>query len=93
MSFAPGRIVLDLADGRRVMTPLEFYPTLFKATPSQRARWEYLGSATGLEWPEFDLQLSVASIVAGRREHVPPRGWREGLSSRLGEYRKARGLR
>lgn len=70
-------IELTLADGRRTATPLSFYPTLLAASSAQRSRYEYLGWATGLEWPEFDLQLSVDGIVAGRRGHVPPPGFRE----------------
>jgi hypothetical protein len=69
-------IELLLADGRRVSTPLSFYPTLLAASPAEREAFEYLGPGTGLEWPEFDLQLSVDGIVAGRREHVPPPGFR-----------------
>ena len=59
--------------------PLEFYPTLASATPRQRRNWVFLGPATAFEWPEFDLQLSVDGIAAGRREHIPPPGWRESL--------------
>ena len=92
MSFRQGWIVLELADRRRVMTPLEFYPTLSNATPRERSRWEYLDDATALEWPEFDLQLSVDSIVAGRKEQVAPPGWRDGLPARLKAFREARGL-
>jgi hypothetical protein len=86
-------IILELADRRRVMTPLDFYPTLAAATPRQRSRWGFLDSATGLEWPDLDLQLSVDSIVAGRREQVPPPGWREGLAARLAAFKRTRGLR
>jgi hypothetical protein len=69
-------IELTLADGRRVATPLSFYPTLRAASPSQRERYVYMGPGTGLEWPQFDLMLSVDGIIAGRREHVPPTGFR-----------------
>lgn len=74
---------LQLADGRRVSTPLEFYPSLLGATPRQRRDWQFLGGGTGVEWEELDLQLSVDSIVAGRREHIPPPGFRERLAADL----------
>lgn len=82
--------MLELADGRAVSTPLEFYPTLARATPALRRRWNFLGWATALEWPDLDLQLSVDSIVQGRREHIPPSGWREGLEARRAAYLKRR---
>jgi hypothetical protein len=87
--FGSDRIELTLADGRLVATPLSFYPTLQSAAPAQRERYEYLGWGTGLEWPECDLQLSVDSIVAGRREHVMPPGFREGTLAAM----KAAGLK
>lgn len=90
VQFSDDYIELTLADGRRIATPLSFYPTLLAAAPGRRGRYEYLGWGTGLEWPEFDLQLSVDGIVAGRREHIPPPGWREGLAARREEFRKAR---
>jgi hypothetical protein len=83
---------LELADGRRVSVPLAFFPTLEAATPRQRAAWDYLGPATGFVWEEFDLLLSAEDIAAGRREHIPPPGWREGLPARLKAFREARGL-
>jgi hypothetical protein len=71
------RLEVDLADGRRISVPLSFYPTLQGASPRQRNRWEYLPYATAIEWPDFDLQLSVESIVEGRREHPVPPGFGE----------------
>jgi hypothetical protein len=74
--FGEEFIELTLADGRRAATPLSFYPTLLAATPAEREQFGYIAEATALEWYQFDLQLSVDSIVAGRREQVPPPGFR-----------------
>lgn len=79
--FQRDRIEIDLADRRRVSVPLEFYPTLANASAAQRRHWEFWPMGTAVEWPELDLQLSVASIAAGRREHVPPAGFRERLEA------------
>ncbi len=81
--FRRGRIEIELADGRTVGTPLEFYPTLARATPAQRGAWEYFPDLTAIEWPRLDLQLSVESIVAGRREQLPPRGWHDRTAAAL----------
>lgn len=77
VSFTDDCIEIRLADGRRVSTPLSFYPTLFAATPAQREAFAFFGLGTALEWPEFDLQLGVDDIIAGRREHIPPPGFWE----------------
>lgn len=77
LRFAGGKLIVDLADGRRIITPLEHFPSLQNATAKERGCWEFLGWGMGIDWPYLDLQLSVVGIVAGRREHVTPPGWRE----------------
>lgn len=77
MNIRDERLTVDLADGRRVSVPLEFYPTLRAASPRQRRNWRYWPYLTAIEWPALDLQLGVEGIVAGRREHIPPPGFRE----------------
>ncbi|MBL8746112.1 MAG: DUF2442 domain-containing protein [Phycisphaerae bacterium] len=81
-------IEVTLEDGRRVITPLAFYPTLLNATPAQRRNWEFWPGHTAVEWAEIGLELSVASIVEGRKEHVPPRGYH----TRLRKWQRAQGM-
>ena len=74
---APGYEIVDakvtdsavevwLSDGRVIITPLSWYPTLQSATPKQRKVFENLG--VGLAWWELDLHLSVEGMLAGKRE-------------------------
>jgi hypothetical protein len=74
---------ISLADGRSVGVPLEFYPTLLRANRRERQDWVYFPYATAISWETLDLQLSVESILAGRREHVPPPGFRERMEADL----------
>lgn len=67
VSFTEDFIVLQLADGREVHTPLEFYPRLKAATDLQRKKWRLLGLGTGIHWDDLDEDLSVEGIVLGRR--------------------------
>jgi len=46
-----------LSDGRIIVTPLSWYPTLEAATPKQRRGFEILGVGLALE--ELDFHLSV----------------------------------
>lgn len=58
-------VSVDLADGRRVVTPLWWYPRLLAARPEQRAVVEF--STFGVHWPELDEDLSVAGMLRGAK--------------------------
>jgi hypothetical protein len=54
-----------LVDGRRISAPLAWFPRLLRATPAQRANYEFLGEGLGIHWPEVDEDLSVAGLLQG----------------------------
>jgi hypothetical protein len=58
-------LTVTLKDGRRISTPLWWYPRLFNATPDQRATYEL--SPFGVHWPEIDEDLSVAGMLRGAK--------------------------
>jgi hypothetical protein len=58
---------VDLADGRRLAVPLEWFPRLLNASEEQRQRWELLGDGDGIHWPDADEDLSVAGLLRGSR--------------------------
>ena len=55
---------VDLTDGRTLGVPLAWFPRLLQASPELRARVEV--SRTGLHWEEFDEDISIAGLLAGR---------------------------
>src|SRR5579864_7997 len=59
-----------LSDGRVIITPLSWYPTLEAASPKQRRAFENWG--IGLAWENLDFHLSVEGMLAGRREFPRP---------------------
>jgi hypothetical protein len=74
---APGYEIVDakvtdtavevwLSDGRVIITPLSWYPTLEAASPKQRGAFENL--RVGLAWEELDFHLSVEGMLSGKRE-------------------------
>jgi len=67
VSFDENMIRLVLEDGRIVSTPLEFYPRLAHAKQADLANFRLIGGGTGFHWVALDEDLSVESIVAGRR--------------------------
>ena len=58
---------VDLADGRRIIVPLAWFPRLMAANAASRGNWQLLGDGEGIHWPMADEDLSVAGLLAGSR--------------------------
>jgi hypothetical protein len=65
VAFTPTELVVTLADGRRIATPLEWYRRLKSASAEQRANFEIM--PLGIHWPDIDEDLSVAGMLKGNR--------------------------
>jgi hypothetical protein len=65
VAFTSTELVVTLADGRRITTPLDWYPRLKSATAAQRANFEIM--PMGIHWPDIDEDLSVAGMLKGNR--------------------------
>lgn len=65
VEFTGGELVVTLADGRKIATPLAWYPRLKKATAKQRANFEIM--PMGIHWPDLDEDLSIAGMLKGKR--------------------------
>ncbi|UZE51668.1 DUF2442 domain-containing protein [Rhodopseudomonas sp. P2A-2r] len=57
-------LIVTLRDGRRIATPLAWYPRLDQASPAQRANYEIM--PMGIHWPEIDEDLSIAGMLQGK---------------------------
>src|SRR3979490_2918237 len=64
VAFTADELVVTLADGRRIATPLAWYPRLRNASAAGRGRFELM--PMGIHWPELDEALGVAGMLAGR---------------------------
>jgi hypothetical protein len=60
-------LVVSLRDGRKIMTPLWWYPRLYHASPEQRGRWELAGAGRGIHWPDVDEDLSLEGMLRGAK--------------------------
>ena len=65
VEFTATDLVVTLADGRKIATPLEWYPRLRSASATQRANYEIM--PMGIHWPDLDEDLSVAGMLKGRQ--------------------------
>lgn len=58
-------LVVELADGTMLSTPLWWYPPLLAASPEARNRIEL--SPSGVHWPELDEDLSIDGMLKGQK--------------------------
>lgn len=64
VAFTADDLVVTLADGRRIATPLAWYPRLRDASDVARGNFELM--AMGIHWPELDEDLGIAGMLRGR---------------------------
>jgi hypothetical protein len=57
-----------LSDGRTIGVPYAWFPRLLSATKSQREKVEI--GRYGLHWPDIDEDISIAGLLAGRRDQT-----------------------
>jgi hypothetical protein len=76
------KLFVDLADGRTIAVPLDWYPRLLHASRRERKNWKLLGSGYAVEWPDLDEHIGVAELAAGRRSGESAKSLERWLSGR-----------
>ena len=64
VEFTASELVVTLVDGRKIVTPLDWYPRLKSASAAQRMNYEIM--PMGIQWPAIDEDLSIAGMLKGR---------------------------
>ena len=64
VDFTASELVVTLADGRKIATPLDWYPRLKTASSPERMNYEIM--PMGIHWPALDEDLSIAGMLKGR---------------------------
>jgi hypothetical protein len=72
VEFTADDLVVTLADGRKITTPLDWYPRLKRASSKERANFEIM--PMGIHWPDLDEDLGIAGMLKGRRAEPGPDG-------------------
>jgi hypothetical protein len=65
VEFTANELVVTLADGRKIATPLDWYPRLKNASAAERANFEIM--PMGIHWPDLDEDLGIAGMLKGHR--------------------------
>jgi len=60
-------IRVRFSGGLEIATPVDRFPRLRDADPSQRARWELTGRGNGIHWPDVDEDISVRGLFSSVR--------------------------
>jgi len=71
---------VDLADGRTINAPLQWFPRLFHATPQEWANFEL--SYEGIHWPDLNEDIPVEGLLKGERSGESPKSIQRWLEYR-----------
>ncbi len=82
VTIADDKLMVDLADGRRLVVPLAWYPRFLHASPTERQNWQLLGEGYAIEWPDLDEHIGIEGLLAGRRSGESQKSLEQWLASR-----------
>ena len=82
-------LTVDLVDGRTVIVPLVWFPRLWYGSPIERSRFEILGDGGYIHWRDLDEDLTVASLLAGRRSGESPNSLKKWMAARKPKPRRS----
>jgi hypothetical protein len=84
VKFDDDSMWVELSDGRTLGVPYAWFPRLLRATRKQREAVEI--GHFGLHWEAIDEDISIAGLLAGRRDQTNERsGKRSYLKSSVRE--------
>ncbi len=58
-------LTVHLADGRRLLVPLSWFPRLAYGNERERGRYELWDEGSVLAWPDLDEHIAVEDLLAG----------------------------
>ena len=73
---------VDLSDGRTISVPMEWFPRLLHATPSERNNWRLIGRCHGIHWNDLDEDISVEGLLAGKSSGESQASFKKWLNKR-----------
>jgi hypothetical protein len=76
------KLIVNLADGRSLSVPLNWYPRLMHASPQEQQNWELLGEGYAIEWADLGEHIGIEGLLAGRRSSESPRSLERWLTTR-----------
>ncbi|NKC14409.1 MAG: DUF2442 domain-containing protein [Gammaproteobacteria bacterium] len=65
VKFSESELIVSLVDGRVILVPISWFPSLASGNKQQLDNWELLGEGNGIHWPDLDEDLSVKGLLLG----------------------------
>jgi len=68
VSFRRDKLSVEIADGRTVFVPLEWYPRLLHASAAERANWRVMEDSDGRDiifWEQLDEMIPAVALLFG----------------------------
>src|SRR5438445_11039131 len=82
LSVSEDTLSVDLSDGRSVSVSLAWFPRLLHGTAAERDDWRLIGRGEGIHWEALDEDISIESLLAGRRSGESQESLKQWLTSR-----------
>lgn len=82
VSVSEDAVSVELSDGRSVSVPLAWFPRLLHGTPAERDDWRLIGKGEGIHWEALDEDISIESLLAGRRSGESQESLKKWMKSR-----------
>ena len=89
LTFGRDRFILRFSDGRTLTVPLDWYPRLQHASARERSQWRLVGDGAGLHWPGIEEDISLQSLLAGRRSMESEKSFAKWLTARTKKASKS----
>ncbi len=82
VSVTDDTLSVELSDGRSISVPLTWFPRLLHAGPQERSQWRLIGKGQGIHWESLDEDISIESLLAGRRSAESQTSFKKWLADR-----------
>jgi hypothetical protein len=63
VAFTGDHMQVQLQDGRGLLVPLAWFPTLLRASDAERQDWRLIGGGLGIHWEALDEDISVPRLL------------------------------
>jgi hypothetical protein len=64
-------LCIELADGRTISVPLQWYPRLLHGNSKEQSNYEL--SYDGIHWPDLNEDISVEGLLRGQKSGESPK--------------------